>query len=186
MFRPGRRRTADGEIDWEARPILFRIRTVFGDLIHGAPRFRQLNEGWNADSNSPEVEVRPRVDGSIDVSFVRSAVATDPHDPECRYHLVFRDCRRWRETPLNDHGWYYGQCRFGQASGKWGEFFEVTGNFRDRVQSDFGPGGRNTPWVSHSGKGKRNFHFHFRDSTVEASASRWELFSPDGESLADG
>ncbi|WP_270726053.1 hypothetical protein [Shimia sp. Alg240-R146] len=81
--------------------------------------------------------------------------------------VCFKGCKRYRVTPVNDHGWYDGQCRFSGLAPSWGEFYEISGNTRD----DMDP----TPWITMAGSGTRHFHFYLRDEALEVKAQDWSM-----------
>lgn len=83
--------------------------------------------------------------------------------------LRFEGCSQYRVTPINDHGWYGGQCRFSALAPAWGEFYEITGDTRDGLAPE--------PWLAGPGTGKRHFYFYFRDEALELKAQDWS-FSP--------
>lgn len=130
------------------------------------PAFEQLNLDWNAHPNVPN----PQAIAAGKVLTVRFA----PNSYQYRHDegvseisLTFQECSRFRITPVNDHGWYGGQCRFSGLAPAWGEFYEITGNTRDAMDI--------TPWTELTGQGQRHFHFYFRDETLEVKAEGWAI-----------
>lgn len=130
------------------------------------PAFEKLNVDWNAHPNAPN----PQTIATGKVLAVRFAPNTYQyrHDEDAsQITLTFQECSRFRMTPVNDHGWYGGQCRFSGLAPAWGEFYEITGNTRDEMDV--------TPWTELPGQGHRHFHFYFRDDTLEVKAESWAI-----------
>jgi O-acetyl-ADP-ribose deacetylase (regulator of RNase III) len=131
-------------------------------------RFRQLNEGWNAEPNAPEPIVE--VDGDeVVLSFLANAFQFKSYIEGQRLRLRFPNARRYRLGATNDEGWYRGQCRFSDAAPAWGEFYEVSGDLRlDRDPGDWRAVGIARP-------PGRHFLFYLRDETFECEADAWAL-----------
>ena len=83
--------------------------------------------------------------------------------------VCFANCSKYRVTSVNDEGWYSGQCRFSGLAPEWGEFYEISGNTRDNMNS--------TPWIEMEGVGAKHFHFYLKDETLEVKAHDWILKS---------
>lgn len=130
------------------------------------PTFTKLNEGWNAEPNAPYLTLNEK-DGVLIATVVPNAFQFSVGSTLKRWVLRFSGCAAYRETIINDHGWYLGQCRFSQIAPAWGEFYELTGNTYDALQEE--------PWIPMSGSGDRHFHFYLRDSTLEVKADDWQL-----------
>ena len=129
--------------------------------------FIKLNDDWNADPNDPRSAV---ADGEEAVLLrFRPNVFVFPKFKETAHlYIEFRGCSRYRFTSVNDHAWYLGQCRFSALAPDWGEFYEVTGDFRAAQNS--------TPWTERRGpSARRNFLFYLRDETFECTATDWSL-----------
>lgn len=132
-----------------------------------AVTFIKLNDGWNAEPNAPEEDVR--VDGtSVEMSFTLNPWAYEAKEGETAT-LRFRDSVRWRLGPTNDEGWFRGQCRYSTIAPAWGEFYEIVGNDRSRdLPNDWNETGAPRPTARH-------FLFYLRDSTFECIAGDWLL-----------
>ena len=149
--------------------------------------FRHLNEGWNAEPNSPEPKVQI-AGGEVLVTFLMNPFKFKEFTPEDIGRLRFSSCHRYRLGPTNDEGWYRGQCRFSKLAPQWGEFYEVAGDLRlsecPKDWVEIGPAADNS----------RHFLFYFRDQTFECDAVDWsfELLktdlgaAPNGGSVAPG
>ena len=129
-------------------------------------KFTRLNSDWNAEPNSPGLQVEQ--DNKSLVARFRPNPFLYP-EFELVSHIVlrFEDCERYRTTCLNDHGWYGGQCRFSGLAPAWGQFYEVSGDTRDDLDT--------TPWITMNGAGSRHFHFYFRDEALEVKALDWSM-----------
>ncbi|MCP5080593.1 MAG: hypothetical protein GY948_02730 [Alphaproteobacteria bacterium] len=132
------------------------------------PTFKRLNESWNAHPN----DVRLILDQKGDTLL--ASMKPNPYEyrqyegvPEIT--VSFEGCSRHRVTPVNDHAWFGGQCRFSGLAPSWGELYEISGNTRD----DMDP----TPWIEMRGAGTRHFHFYLRDETLEIKAQDWSMQS---------
>jgi hypothetical protein len=128
------------------------------------PTFTRLNEGWNAHPNLAGLSLEQT--GNTLVARIKP----NPYQYH-QYEIVpeisvsFVVCTKYRVTPVNDEGWYMGQCRFSGLAPSWGEFYEISGDSRD----DLDP----RPWIEMEGCGTRHFHFYMKDETLEVKAEDW-------------
>ncbi len=132
-------------------------------------RFRQLNDGWNAEPNAPEPCISIEGDGII-LRFLLNPFQFTEFEEGQEAELLFKGCWRYRLGRTNDEGWYRGQCRFSGRAPAWGEFYEIEGD----LLVDFrGLEWRDGPAPQHDG----TFHFLFylRDETFECDADGWNL-----------
>jgi len=130
------------------------------------PTFTRLNEGWNAHPN--DAGIRLDHNGQRLVAHMKPNPYVDrQYDKIPEIIVSFESCSKYRVTPVNDEGWYRGQCRFSGLAPSWGEFYEISGNTRD----DMDP----TPWIDLGGKGARHFHFYLRDEALEVKAQDWSM-----------
>jgi hypothetical protein len=130
--------------------------------------FRQLNDGWNAQPNTPSPVIK--VDGmNLVLSFLMNAFQFPAFHQDEIGVLRFSCCNRYLLGGTNDEGWYKGQCRFSKIAPKWGEFYEVAGDLRlNEAPED---------WIVISSN-ERDLHhylFYFRDETFECDAADWKL-----------
>ncbi len=130
--------------------------------------FVHLNHGWNADPNAADPRVEHDGDDAV-LSFALNAFEFEAFAKGDMGYLRFHDCSRYRFTHVNDEGWYRGQCRFSGLAPRWGEFYEVTGDFKDTAND--------IVWTFHAAaaEGQRNFLFYFKDNTFECSARDWSF-----------
>lgn len=129
-------------------------------------KFTQLNTGWNAEPNAPNVQVE-QDDNSLVISFMPNRFLYPEFEGVSAILIRFGNCQRYRITSINDHGWYDGQCRFSSLAPAWGEFYEISGDTRDDMDA--------TPWIAMEGFGSRHFHFYFRDAALEVKAKDWSM-----------
>lgn len=130
------------------------------------PTFTRLNEDWNAHPN--DVGLKIEQCGETLLAHMRpNPYVYRAYEKISEITVRFKDCARYRITPVNDHGWYEGQCRFSGLAPSWGEFYEISGNTRD----DMDP----TSWITMKGSGERHFHFYLRDEALEVKAQSWSL-----------
>ena len=128
-------------------------------------KFRQLNDGWNAEPNAPAPQVGIEADDVL-LSFLLNPFIFDlgPKDVGV---VRFRNCSRYRLGATNDEGWYRGQCRFSTLAPRWGEFYEISGDLRlKECPNDWVRVGPAQPF-------SRHFLFYLRDETFECDASDW-------------
>ena len=126
--------------------------------------FIRLNEGWNAEPNAPNENVR--IDGNdLILQFRLNPFQFEGFDENDNGILRFTNCSRFRLGVTNDEGWYRGECRFSRLAPSWGEFYAVLND----PSSIAGP----DDWVEmplsilQSGT---HFLFYFRDRTFECVA----------------
>jgi len=131
-----------------------------------ATRFRQLNEGWNAEPNDPDPNVE--IDGgNVVLTFLANSFQFPGFAEDQR--LRFRNARRYRLGPTNDEDWYRGKCRFSGEAPAWGEFYEVSGDLKlEESPNDWELVGITAP-------AGRHFLFYLRDQTFECEAEDWTL-----------
>lgn len=134
-------------------------------------QFLQLNDGWNAEPNAPEVDIIIQ-DSKVIVSFYMNAFIFEKFDEDDKGILTFHDCIQYRYGSPNDEGFYcFRQSRYKDYGVKWGEFYEVKDsdwktNFPDAILTN-----------NHfdSSKEFKHFLFYFKDGTFECVASDYDL-----------
>jgi hypothetical protein len=143
---------------------------IFGQKREAQPAtsFTQLNHGWNADPNGPEIEIQ--VTGTtLTLAFLANHYVFPEFVDGQIIRLRFANVWRYAIGRVNDEGWYRGQCRFSRLAPAWGEFYEVSGDLRLKHFDG------NWKVVTESPSGNlRHFLFYFRDETFECDASSWE------------
>ena len=133
-----------------------------------APLFTRLSIDWNAQPNAPRPLVR--VYGTtVVLSFAPNRYQFPDFAKVSRSAVSFEACSRYRLTPVNDEGWYRGQCRFSKLAPHWGEFYRVDGDTMDEAES--------APWavIAPDRHGAAHYHFYLRDETFEAKAIDWDF-----------
>lgn len=138
--------------------------------------FVHLNIGWNANPNAPNPQAAPDGDDLV-LGFGLNYFAYENFAAGEKGYIRFQSCTRYRFNSVNDEGWYQGQCRFSKLAPKWGEFYEVIGDFEDQKPV--------VEWISHATASvhQRNFLFYFRDNTFECSAGDWSIEKSDRNAL---
>lgn len=131
--------------------------------------FEQLNEGWNAEPNVPDVLISV-IEHNIIVQFYLNAFAFPAFSEGDTAKLTFHNCLKYRLGPPNDEGFYrFGQSRFKKYGVKWGEFYLVNDSdwqecFPDAIEVS----NQRTENLQH-------FLFYFRDDTFECIAGSYTL-----------
>lgn len=132
------------------------------------PKFIRLNEDWNAHPNDVSLRLEER--GSELIARMKpNPYAYRQYENIPEIAVSFVNCSKYRVTSVNDKGWYSGQCRFSGLAPEWGEFYEISGNVQDNMNS--------TPWIKMEGVGAKHFHFYLKDETLEIKAQDWVLKS---------
>lgn len=134
-------------------------------------QFFQLNDGWNAEPNAPEVNIEIQ-DNKVIVSFYLNAFVFKEFDEDDKGILTFHDCIRYRYGSPNDEGFYYfGQSRYKDFGVKWGEFYEV----KDSDWKTNFPDATLIKNYFDNSKEFKHFLFYFRDGTFECIASGYNF-----------
>lgn len=131
--------------------------------------FEQLNLGWNAEPNAPEVEITV-LGNDVIVVFFLNAFLYDEFNEGDKAKLTFHDCMQYRCGNPNDEGFYiYGQSRFKSFGVKWGEFYLVRGsNWKEEFPDLI--------FVSNQPHDRLNHYlFYFKDETFECIAKNFDL-----------
>ncbi len=132
------------------------------------PIFTRLNEDWNAHPNAPYLRLEQR--GQMLLAHIRpNPFVYRQYEKIAEITINFGGCAKYRVTPVNDEGWYEGQCRFSGLAPSWGEFYEISGDTRDDIDP--------SAWIEMEGTGTRHFHFYLRDETLEVKAQEWSMNS---------
>lgn len=132
------------------------------------PTFTRLNVDWNAHPNDVSLNLEQR--GQTLLAHMKpNPYVYRQYEKTPQITVSFEGCASYRVTPVNDHGWYSGQCRFSGLAPSWGEFYEISGKTRDELVL--------TPWIKLEGRGTRHFHFYLKDETLEVKAQDWTLKS---------
>src|SRR6266436_2068895 len=91
------------------------------------PEFVRLNDGWNAEPNSPQPFLT-RSDGDILLRFFLNYMKYRQFHEGDIGILRFTTVAKFRLGATNDEGWYLGQCRYSRLAPAWGEFYELRGH----------------------------------------------------------
>ena len=131
--------------------------------------YKKLNIGWNAEPNSPDVELQ-RNGNNLIVRFYLNAFQFKNFNEEDKGELIFTNCFKYSFNNCNDEGYYRGQYRYKYDSLPWGEFYELQHDWENDFHHDF--------IIMNSGVDKKrlkHFIFFFRDNTLECIAKDFEF-----------
>ncbi len=130
--------------------------------------FEQLNIGWNAEPNAPELQIKV-VGTDVVIEFYLDAYLYTQFREGDKARIVFHDCFQYRNGDPNDEGFYsYGQSRFKKYGVKWGEFYRVQNSKWEKEFPD--------PVMVSETKAERNHYlFYFRDETFECIAASYTM-----------
>ncbi|MBQ8935791.1 MAG: hypothetical protein IJ049_05280 [Oscillospiraceae bacterium] len=130
--------------------------------------FEQLNIGWNAEPNAPELNIT--VHGTdVVIRFYLNAFAYEGFSEGDMARITFHDCFQYRDGSPDHEGFYcHGKSRYKKYGVKWGEFYLVhhsdwKENFPDAVQ------------VGTFNDHLRHYLFYFRDETFECIAASYSV-----------
>ncbi len=134
-------------------------------------RFIQINDNWNAEPNSPDVEIKVQ-NNDVIVSFYLNAFEFSEYAEGDKGIVTFYNCIQYRYGSPNDEGFYcFGQSRYKEFGVKWGEFYEIEDsdwrtNFPDAILL------RNE---IDSSKKYKHYLFYFKDGAFECIANSYSL-----------
>ncbi len=131
-------------------------------------QFEQLNIGWNAEPNAPELSIS--VEGTdVVIMFYLNAFAYEGYSEGDKAKITFHNCYIYRNGAPNDEGFYiYNQSRYKQYGVKWGEFYLVH-------NSDWQENFPNPIKVGISDEALQHYLFYFKDETFECVASSYSI-----------
>lgn len=104
--------------------------------------FEQLNLGWNAEPNAPELDVWVNDNDVIIKFFLDSFIFNDFSEGD-KARITFHNCLKYRIGSPNDEGFFiYKQSRYKKYGVKWGEFYLIHNsdwkdNFPDSYDIEF-------------------------------------------------
>lgn len=128
-----------------------------------------LTTDWNADPNSPEVELM--VEGNtVMLDFFVNYFVFDKFKEGDRARVTFLNCLKYSFNSMNDEGYYREEYRYMHTDLPWGEFYILDTNWA----TDF-PAGC-TVLIGVPEKLKLNHYiFFFKDNTFECVAENYQL-----------
>jgi hypothetical protein len=128
-----------------------------------------LTTDWNADPNSPEVELIVTKSAVTLVFFVNYFIYENFREGD-KAKLTFNNCFKYSFNSMNDEGYYMGQYRYKYNDLPWGEFYKIETNW----ETDFPV--KHTTLTEMTDKSKLNhFIFFFKDNTFECVAESYQL-----------
>ena len=128
------------------------------------PTFTRLNDDWNAHPTDVGLKLEKNRDELV-ARMKPNPYTYRQYEKVPEIAVSFINCSNYRVTSVNDEDWHAGQCRFRGLAPEWGEFYEISGNTRDNMNS--------TPWIKMEGVGVKHFHFYLKDKTLEIKAQDW-------------
>lgn len=131
--------------------------------------FEQLNHGWSAEPNAPEVSIEV-INNDVVVAFFLNPFQHNRCNEGDKAILTFRKCLKYRRGSPNDEGFYiFGESRFKAFGVKWGEFYLVR---HSNWEEDF----PDATVVSNQRHDIMNHYlFYFKDETFECVAKSYDL-----------
>lgn len=130
--------------------------------------FEQLNRGWTAEPNAPELELITKENDVIIEFFLDSFVFNDFSEGD-RARITFHKCLQYRIGPPNDEGFFiYGQSRYKKYGVKWGEFYLVH-------NSDWKDSFPDSIVVGENSENLKHYLFYFKDETFECIANSYDI-----------
>ena len=140
-------------------------------MAGGGPVFRRLNTSWDAEPNAPEPRIERRGNDVV-LTVVPNRFIHDVPENCAAWRLRFAGATHYRMVPVNDEGWWGGQCRFSELAPEYGAFYEIGGDTLDALEPE--------PWAETGngegdGAGLRHFLWYLRDETFECKARDWRL-----------
>lgn len=131
-------------------------------------KFEQLNVGWNAEPNSPELKIEV-VNNDVVIEFYLNTFMFESFLEGNKGRLVFHNCLQYRIGLPNDEGFFcYGQSRFKKYGVQWGEFYLVhNSNWEIEFPNPIKVGNTDTKM--------NHYLFYFKDETFECIASDYSV-----------
>lgn len=126
--------------------------------------FTQLNTGWNADPNAPEVSLSVK-NQTVTLEFYLNNLAFGNVLEGDKGRLTFLHCHKYSFNGMNDEGYYMGQYRYKYTELPWGEFYRL---FTD-WQTDF-PKFQKVLSKHPDTTKQKHYIIFFRDNTFECVA----------------
>ena len=131
-------------------------------------KFEQLNIGWNAEPNAPELNITFN-DTDVTIEFYLNAFAYKGFSEGDKAKIIFYNCFQYRNGSPNDKGFYcYEQSKYKKYGVKWGEFYLVH-------NSDWKENFPNSIKIGTANDDLQHYLFYFRDETFECIASSYSI-----------
>lgn len=130
--------------------------------------FEQLNTGWNAEPNAPELKIRIE-NTDVVIEFYLNPFFYQEFSEEEKARITFHNCVQYRNgTPNDDDFFLYGKSRYKKYGVKWGEFYLVhNSDWKDHFPDPIP--------VGSAGDDLKHYLFYFRDETFECIASSYDI-----------
>lgn len=130
--------------------------------------FEQLNIGWNAEPNAPELNITVN-ETDVIIEFYLNTFAYEGFLEGNKAKIIFHNCYLYRVGAPNNEGFYnHNQSRYKKYGIEWGEFYLVHNsdwreNFPDPI------------YVGTFSDNLQHYLFYFRDETFECVASSYSI-----------
>ena len=131
--------------------------------------YTQFTIDWNADPNSPDVELV--VDGtSVIIDFFVNYFIYDNFNKGDKAKITFFNCHKYSFNSMNDEGYFMGQYRYKYNDLPWGEFYRLDTDW----ETDF-PSKQIILTETVDKKKLNHYIFFFKDNTFECVAENYQL-----------
>ncbi|MBO5094080.1 MAG: hypothetical protein J6C33_06960 [Lachnospiraceae bacterium] len=131
-------------------------------------RFEQLNIGWNAEPNAPELHISVN-ESNVVIAFFLNYFSYAGFTEKSKAKIIFHNCYQYRIGAPNDEGFYiYNQSRYKKYGVKWGEFYLIH-------NSDWQQNFPNPIQICTPHDNLQHYLFYFRDETFECIASSYSI-----------
>ncbi len=131
--------------------------------------FKQLNIGWNADPNAPEIQLSLN-NNCVNLDFYLNYFMFDKFKEDDKGHLSFINCHKYSLNFMNDEGYHRGQYRYKDIFLPWGEFYLIETDWKNDFPKD--------AIILNNLSNKRDMNhyiFFFKDNTFECVAEKFEI-----------
>jgi hypothetical protein len=134
-------------------------------------KYEQLNIGWNAEPNAPEVKMIVE-HNTVKLEFFLNYFIFDGFEEDEKGILTFNKVHKYSLNTMNDEGYFRGQYRYNESDIPWGEFYRIESDW----QNDFY---KNNLVISKNIDNPKLKHFIFflKDNIFECVAENYEFES---------
>lgn len=131
--------------------------------------YTQFTIDWNADPNSPGVELV--IGGtSVLIDFFVNYFIYDNFNEGDKAKITFFHCHKYCFNSMNDEGYFMGQYRYKYTDLPWGQFYKLNTDW----ETDF-PVGQITLNETVDKRKLHHYIFFFKDNTFECVAENYQL-----------
>lgn len=133
-------------------------------------QYTKINEGWNADPNSPDVELRVDNEGLM-LEFYLNAFQFNEFKEGDKALVTFKGCHKFSFNAKNDESYHKGQYRYKHSELPWGEFYILDTDW----ETDFPQDHEVLYTLNGTEKDLKHYIFFFKDNTFECVAQSFTL-----------